>query len=245
MSRALACCLSVAFALLLAAAIVYVHFNEQRAADTGKQIESLLQDAAQLNQKSKISAQTLAYTLARRSTEVNASSCHKLEIKELVSVRDVFSRLGHGEPRTGTTPVYRRGHYPYRECRYKPDGRRLRLRPIAALMVADRNFATVIPSWAAQLRRANVTCVLGNIGADELPCATAERFGCLCLRDADTNKSVAFGEDRAGTSQFGGRRGYSVRQRFHFAMTLMAMKYSVRSSYTVHSVHRDPSALQC
>ena len=86
---------------------------------------------------------------------------------------------------------------------------------VATLLVADHQYAEVIPRWAAGSRAAHVDlCVVGQVGASELPCQAARRVGCECMRQEGA--SAAIGLEVSSFAR-AGARGRSVRYRFEYA----------------------------
>ena len=157
-------------------------------------------------------------------------SCLALGIPRLRRVPILVQKLVHGVGNTN----WQRGHYPYATCSpvprptslwtslWSPPSPSIR---VATLLVADHQYSEVIPRWAAGSRAAHVDlCVVGRVGASDLPCQAARHEGCECMRQGHASAVI-----RRDDSSFAraGARGRSVRYRFEYAQALLARSYSV------------------
>ena len=148
-------------------------------------------------------------------------ACLAIGIPRLQRVPIYVQKLVHG----AWNASWRRGHYPYATCSVSgPSGSAASMR-VATLLVADHQYAEVIPRWAAGSRAANVDlCVVGQVGASDLPCQAARHVGCECMRH--DHASAAIGRKDSSFAR-AGARGRSVRYRFEYAQALLARNYSV------------------
>ena len=148
-------------------------------------------------------------------------ACLALGIPRLRRVPILVQKLVHGMRNTS----WQRGHYPYAMCPVSgPSGSESPTR-VATLLVADHQYTEVIPRWATGSHAANVDlCVVGQVGASDLPCQAARHAGCECMSHDHASAVI-----RRNDSSFArtGARGRSVRYRFEYAQALLARNYSV------------------
>jgi len=146
-------------------------------------------------------------------------ACLAIGIPRLQRVAIYNRRLVHG----AWNATWKRGHFPYATCPVS-SGAAATI-TVATLLVADHQYAEVIPRWAAGSRAAHVDlCVVGQVGASQLPCQAARHVGCECMRQQSA--SAAIGRDVSSFAR-AGARGRSVRYRFEYAHALLARNYSV------------------
>ena len=164
-----------------------------------------------------LAAPTSGNTEAGRPTKHPA--CLAIGIPRLQRVAIYNRRLVHG----AWNATWKRGHFPYATCPVS-SGAAASL-TVATLLVADHQYAEVIPRWATGSRAAHVDlCVVGQVGASQLPCQAARHVGCECMRQQSA--SAAIGRDVSSFAR-AGARGRSVRYRFEYAHALLARNYSV------------------
>ena len=148
-------------------------------------------------------------------------ACLAIGIPRLQRVPIYVQKLVHG----AWNASWRRGHYPYATCPVSGPSGLAASMTVATLLVADHQYAEVIPRWAAGSRAANVDlCVVGQVGASDLPCQAARHVGCECMRHE--HASAAIGRKDSSFAR-AGARGRSVRYRFEYAQALLARNYSV------------------
>ena len=148
-------------------------------------------------------------------------ACLALGIPRLQRVRIFVQKLVHGMRNAS----WQRGHYPYATCPVSVPSSSVRPIMVATLLVADHQYAEVIPRWAAGSRAANVDlCVVGQVGASGLPCQAARHVGCECMRH--DHASAILGRNDSSFAR-AGARGRSVRYRFEYAQALLARNYAV------------------
>ena len=150
-------------------------------------------------------------------------ACLALGILRLRRVPILVQKLVHGKRNAS----WQRGHFPYATCPVSgPSGSEAStLLMVATLLVADHQYAEVIPRWAKGSRAANVDlCVVGQVGASDLPCQAARHVGCECMRH--DHASAIIGRNDSSFAR-AGARGRSVRYRFEYAQALLARNYSV------------------
>ena len=120
-----------------------------------------------------LAAPTSGNTEGGRPTKHPA--CLAIGIPRLQRVAIYNRKLVHG----AWNATWKRGHFPYATCPVS-SGAAVSL-TVAALLVADHQYAEVIPRWAAGSRAAHVDlCVVGQVGASQLPCRAARHVGCEC-----------------------------------------------------------------
>ena len=147
-------------------------------------------------------------------------ACLALGIPRLRRVPILVQKLVHGM----RNATWQRGHFPYATCPVSGPGSAASI-VVATLLVADHQYAEVIPRWAAGSRAANVDlCVVGQVGASDLPCQAARHVGCECMRH--NHASAVIGRNDSSFAR-AGARGRSVRYRFEYAQALLARNYYV------------------
>jgi hypothetical protein len=148
-------------------------------------------------------------------------ACLALGIPRLRRVPIFVRKLVHGMRNTS----WQRGHYPYATCPVSGPSGSASPTSVATLLVADHQYTEVIPRWAAGSHAANVDlCVVGQVGASNLPCQAARHVGCECM--SHNHASAVIGRNDSSFAR-AGARGRSVRYRFEYAQALLARNYSV------------------
>lgn len=159
---------------------------------------------------------------ARRSTQLTHDpACHALGVRRLRRVPIYVRQLVRGAHNTS----WSRGHYPYAVCPASDSAASV---SFAVLLIADHQYVEVIPQWAASTRDANARlCVVGRIGASDLPCEAARHEGCECLSHAPAIATSSTGRGVADSFTLHGSRARSVQYRFAYALMLLERNHSV------------------
>ena len=148
-------------------------------------------------------------------------ACLALGIPQLRRVPIFVQKRVHGMRNVS----WQRGHYPYAACPVSRPSGSAALIKVAALLAVDHQYAEVIPRWASSSRAANVDlCVVGQVGASDLPCQAARRVGCECISHTRANAIIGRKDNSFGRTS---ARGRSVRYRFEYAQALLARNYTV------------------
>ena len=119
--------------------------------------------------------------------------------------------------RAGNTS-WPRGHYRWPSCGSQSQNNAShRSQPLWVLLPASREYADVIPEWAAGVRAAGLPCVVARLDRSEAICSEANRAGCRCVQSHVTTPVQSDASFRAGSA-----RAIAARARFEVASALLA-----------------------